>query len=611
MRAPTSRAAQNAIPEQYQYPLGKFAGKVWAKPGADAVYYAFVHRCMTEPGFWHANLPIMNETTQEFQPTEPSDSQLQAELALIRYRRVLAWKYRQAMFSTVGCNRMLLECMYLEGVQGVIIANTDIVARELMRRINDSYAAFCELNPALAVPLRTRNELGSKYEIVFAHGGKIQVLSAEGRAPGISFSPSRLMISEAGEMSEEIIKQLFRLVGPSIVKKPGMMIFIESTPGEQDGFYYRLCMSALAGENSYFPFFAKWWLDKNARRPVPANFVPTERELAQIAQYAGLTFENLQFLREFTQDFCDGDARVAENPYPWSPGSGWRSPVKPALPQDVFNPLVAKTLSTRNAERSTSGCYLAAGVTGPKANAEYLICVDPKEYGVQHQWGLSVFEFDPNAVALAGRPFIREVGWYMGKGDPLVQRDMIISVCTDWVTPAGEKPLLVVENNKTGTLTGIRNYGIEHPSEVTWRLWGVLGANTPGWTSSQPAKDRAIATYVAGVASGGIEVSSQEAVLQALRFNREKGWALGRSSGGDTHHFDLLITHFIAADVGRSLGWVLHRPPAAEKPKPVVEPAIMPLPGVEPGSAEDLTGYSMSERELARLLGRPNGFRWK
>lgn len=335
------------LPEKLLYPLGPRGGKVWLKPGAGLEYYRFAYQAIMEPGFWHRHFPILDETTQEFHCTEPTDAQLECDQVLITERQAIAWKYRQAYFTTEGCNRMVVEHQYLEGIQGIIVSATDKLAKEAMRRINEGYEAFSAMHPELAVPLKTGRDAGSQNEIVWCHGGKIMVLSAEGRVPGISFSPSRIMISEMGEMADQTAKDLFRLIGPSISKKgKDALVFIESTPGFKGGYYYNRCMNALMGKSSFFPIFVPWWHDKNAREEneeLIRAFEPDEREAALLESIPDLTPASLLYLRRVVADWFDDDFKLAENAYPWSPMSGWKTGESTSLPAELFDPLLMRT----------------------------------------------------------------------------------------------------------------------------------------------------------------------------------------------------------------------------------------------------------------------------
>ena len=580
------------IPEKWLYPFGPNGGRVYEKPGASAEYYEFVFKSLTIPGYFHRNIRIMDEDTQEFHATEPTIAQEQADAATILYRKVIAWKYRQAYFSTTGCNIMLRECMYLEGVTGIIISATDLVAQELLLRINNTYQA---LPDELKVPLATGRDAGSKKELAFAHGGRILVLSAEGKTPGISFSPSRVMISEAGEMDEGTIEELFRLLGPSIDKKKGAMIFIESTPGRKNGFYYKRCMAALLGESEFFPMFPKWWKDKNTQRPVttPLRLTATEERLKQ--QY-GLIDENIAFRRHMIATWFNGKEDRFDWAYPSSPISGWKpTGENPSLPAEVFDPLVSRTFRDNEVPIGPSGAHEREP---PDATSHYLVVMDPKGWGVSHEWAISVFRYNDAECRVAGRLSIREVAWRRGKSDPNQQTDALVEVASRYI---GARCVVVVESNHAGVMADLTRYVLEHPE---WKphVYGLHNKGSPGWYSTGHAKKEAVQNYVAAVRSGAMKLAQLVAVEQALRWNQAEGWKTGKDSRGTEHHFDTLITHFIAADVAREYGWVVERGGAEEQRSQ--EPKRTTPMGLEIQEEGD-NAYSISERMMEeRIAGR-------
>lgn len=237
----------------------------------------------------------------------------------------------------------------------------------------------------------------------------------------------------------------------------------------------------------------------------------------------------------------------------------------------------------------------------PKPSAEYMIVMDPKESGRLHQWGLSVWEHDDDACKAAGRTFMKEVAWATGKGDQFVQREVLLKVAERW--QGSGTPRIVIESNKTGTLTLMRDWFREHP-DSPWKLYAEFGKNGLGWWSSAQSKARAIGSYIGGVKSGGILVSSRESVKQALSYDSQEGWKVGRDASGQTHHFDLLHTHFIAADVGKTLGWVLHRPGKIVVQEEVREDEVIAISEAGTQPAE----YSVSEAYLEKMLGHK--LRW-
>lgn len=577
------------IPYEWLYPFGEHGGRVYKKPGVGREYYEFVHKSLTQPGFFHLHFPIQNEDTQEFGTTTPTVAQLRTDAAIIKYRKVIDWKYRQAYGSTSGISFMLRECMYLEGVTGIIVSATDKTAEEMLHRINNAYRA---LPDDIKVGLASSRDTGSKKEIAFEHGGRILVVSAEGKVPGISFSPSRVMIDEAGEMPEATITELFRLLGPSVSKKKGAAVFIVSTTGRHGGFYYVHCMTSLSGESEFFPLFLKWWEDPNCYHEPDPRLAETLTERERRLISLGCSLGNIAFRRNTTKTWMNGEEEKFDWAYPISPTEGWRTTGNPSLPADIFEDLREKTLRDADVVVGESGCHQ---LEEPVAGADYLFVIDPKGFGVKHQWAMSVFKHDEKKNAAVGYPHIREVAWRRGKTNPLEQAAAAIAAC-DYYASLGARCKLVVESNHEAVIALITAYRRENLCK--WELFFPASQNKPGWISSRGKKKEAVSDYVRAVKQKSLVVKQREAVMQALAWDSERAWATGSDAAGESHHFDTLITHFIAAHVARRLGWLLDVPgteeDAGEKKTPE-EPKWLPT---ENG------GYSVSEEVFTEMLNR-------
>lgn len=576
-----------SLPEEWVYPFGEHGGKVYAKPDAPREYYEFVYNALTKPGFFHHHFPIMHESTQVFGTTTPSVAQLRTDLAIIKYRKVIDWKYRQAYGSTSGINVMLRECMYLEGVTGIIISATDKTAEEMLHRINNAYRA---LPDDIKVGLASARDTGSKKELAFEHGGRILVVSAEGKVPGIAFSPSRIMIDEAGEMPEGTIRELFRLLGPSISKKKGAMIFIVSTTGVHGGFYYNLCMSALNGDSDFFPLFLKWWEDPACWHEPVGGMAETLTDREKRLMELGCSLGNLMYRRNTTKTWMDSDEMKFDWAYPPSPTEGWKTTGNPTLPADVFEAIREGTLRDVDVPVGRSGCH---ELEKPQAGGEYLVVMDPKGYGVKHQWATSVFRHDGGADDTVGYPHIKEVAWRRGRSNPLFQLEAAVSVCDEYAA-LGARVTLVVESNHETLVTLLTAYRRENPCK--WTLFFPAKQNKPGWISGGAKKREAISDYVRAVRQGSLVVRQREAVMQALAWDSKEVWETGADEEGGSHHFDTLITHFIAAHVARRMGWLLDVADVAAATGGEAKKEV------EPAWKEEAVGYSISAAVMEARL---------
>ena len=126
---------------------------------------------------------------------EPTNIQMKFLQACSDHRWVLCDKFRQAKITTPSVMLLLRDCMYLQGVKGVLIAERQDTAEDIFERI---LFAYKNLPDDVKVPTEVGRKPGTT-QIHFVHGGGIKVLTAGGRSPAVGRSIDRLLIKEFGE----------------------------------------------------------------------------------------------------------------------------------------------------------------------------------------------------------------------------------------------------------------------------------------------------------------------------------------------------------------------------------------------------------------------------
>ena len=115
----------------------------------------------------------------------PTRAQVRTLRAIEANRWTFVTKYRQAKITTITLMHLLLrDCMYLQGIAGMLIADTNATAEMAFKRLRFAYENLPE---PVKMPLAAGSK-GSKKELEFIHGGNIIIKSLEGRAPAVGHS---------------------------------------------------------------------------------------------------------------------------------------------------------------------------------------------------------------------------------------------------------------------------------------------------------------------------------------------------------------------------------------------------------------------------------------
>ena len=451
-----------------------------------------------------------DETTGYMNPTQ---AQIQTIRAIEANRWTFINKYRQAKITTLTIMHLLLrDCMYLKGIEGVLIADTNATAEMAFRRLRFAYEA---LPDPVKMPLALGSK-GSKKELEFIHGGRVVIKSLEGRAPAVGHSIDRLHITELGEAlhQQKAIINLF----PGISKRPNAKLVIESTPGKAGSYHERMWHEALRREGQFFPLFLEWWKDDSCRAPVPKGFVPTETELVYMGLHPGMTMEHVAYMRMRLQSEYVGDFRLFSAKHPSDPYDGWLGSQRPMMPEEVLRRLLESAQDDPNEGSFGCGEYVA-----PVAGRRYAVFADPTGFGnVGDPAALTVFDLDS----------LEEVAVWSGREAPDRFAVRISQVCERY-----NNAVAVVESNHAGCITALR--------EMRVRI--TYSKRQPGWYATSQRIAKAEFALVRLLREDDLVIRSRAGLQQLLRYD---GDFSRRVKGEDDvgHHFDRARTYVMAAD---------------------------------------------------------------
>ena len=474
---------------------------------------AAVHQMFSVPEAFVSMCKIVreDETTGYLNPTQ---AQIRTIRAIEANRWTFVTKYRQAKITTITLMHLLLrDCMYLQGIAGMLIADTNATAEMAFRRLRFAYENLPE---PVKMPLAAGSK-GSKKELEFIHGGNIIIKSLEGRAPAVGHSIDRLHITELGEAihQQKAIINLF----PGINKRPNAKLVVESTPGRAGSYHERMWHEALRREGQFFPLFLEWWKDETCRVSVPPNFLPTEEELEYMGQRRGMTMENLCFMRTRLRSEFVGDTRLFSAKYPCDPYDGWIGSQRPMMPEDILRTLLDTAL-----EDPTEGSYGCGEFEAPIEGQQYEVYADPTGFG-------SVG--DPAALTVFHKNDLREVAVWSGRESPDRFAVRIQLVCKRY-----NNARAVVESNHAGCITALRELNVK----ITY------SKRQPGWYATHKRIAQSEFALVRLLREEDLIIRSRSGLQQLLRYDGD----FSRRERGDDdagHHFDRARTYIMAADM--------------------------------------------------------------
>lgn len=446
---------------------------------------------------------------------EPTYTQRILLKAFHEHRWNMVTKYRQAKITTISVLLMLRDCMYLEGVKGLLIAERHETAKDVFERILYTYD---RLDPSIKMPLASGRRRGAT-ELHFHGGGNIKILSTGGKSPGIGRSPDRLVITEFGESQwqAEAAANIF----PALYKRDHARIILESTPGRFGTHHHNMWKDALAGRGRFNPVFLKWWHDETCEMDA-TGFRPEQSERALLEKLDDLSLRNLAFRRDTLYTGFGGDERLLSSKYPNGPYDGWIGSVSPLMPIDVLEPLFES--SVKDPEE---GVWGVREIEPPEPSGTYLIVADPAGFGAKRG--------DPSAITVFDAVSRREVAFWEDRENP-DRFAMRLRRVQDRYNGA----MIAVESNAAACITILKDRNTPN------LLW--TDRNHPGWYATHQRIQEAEARLVQMLRDNEITLRSRSLLHQLLNYNGTTTRRV-RGSDGSMHHFDRARTAIMAAHI--------------------------------------------------------------
>ena len=475
-----------------------------------------VHAMFSTPWAFVSMCQIVRED-ESIGYLDPTNIQMKFLQACSDHRWVITSKFRQAKITTPSVMLLLRDCMYLEGVKGVLIAERQDTAEDIFERI---LFAYNRLPEDVKVPVENGRKPGTT-QIHFCHGGGIKVLTAGGRSPAVGRSIDRLLITEFGEAQWQ--QKAAINIFPAVNKRPNARVILESTPGASGSHYETMWRNALdpQGASRFHPVFLEWWLDPSCRSPVE-GFIPTDEEMAYLKMHKGMTLENLAFRRQGLRTEFVGDPRLFSCKYPSDPYDGWLGKTNPVMPIDVLRARQEDCIAP-----PTNAPHGSWEMEHPRPGRKYLVCVDPAGFGSSGDYSaLTVWDTEER----------REVAVWEGREDPGTFARRLLVVQRRYNGTA----MLAVESNAAACIATLKDRGTKN------LLW--TDRNHPGWYATDKRIQEAEARLVRMLRENDITIRSRTLLHQLLDYDGSRRERRGDGEG-NTKHFDLARTAVMAGDI--------------------------------------------------------------
>lgn len=477
-------------------------------------------------------------------------------------------KYRQAKISTEVLMTMLRDCMYLEGLKGMVLADTAKTAQQLFQRL---LYAYQQLPDDIRMPLATGlSQHGSRKALHFVHGGSIVIETMEAGSPAVGTSLDWLHISEFGEVKTSQQAKAMRDVLPAIRKRDHGRVVNESTPGRAKSVAEIGWRNALEGKGRYYAVFLKWWRDNTCREAVPPGFTPTPAEQRLMDAEPELTLENICFRRLAIADIFGGDPRKFDSKYPSGPYKGWLGSTNPVIPHDVLEEMAVGALAEHDLPMPRELFYQTADDLTDRIT---LIAADPGGFGD---------EGDPSGMFVMDAQEWAEGGYWEGREDPerfakrLFKTGCYLAGMTEALVaevlggaplPAEYRrrmPLIAVESNASACIAALKslNYPNLH----------YTSSSHPGWYATGKSIGRAEAALVRALREGDGRLLSKATIHQLLDFDGNFRKRRVKGADEEYHHFDLARAVVIGFDVVGSVGRRVLPAPAEVDSTQIPEP---------------------------------------
>jgi len=295
------------------------------------------------------------------------------------YRWLTVLGYRQGGKSTTAALCMYPMISYQEGLDSVIIADTQNRADYLFSRVNFCYDRWPE---EIRTPKISTREVRS---LTLEQGSKMRVLTGDGEAVGIGQSVDLFLGSELAYWRNAA--RQYSLILPAMQNRKRSRLMLECTPAplseSSAQWWMDKCRDSKGGVGRDLFAFFPFWDGKLNQRPWPKNSEVTEEERILLERYGGrgLRLEHLAF-RRFTMN---NDPEIRRNPelfgvyFPFDDVTCWiasGSGIIPAGILDKFHTLFPEKQGHKD-----------DGYTEwfpPEPGAIYAIGVDPAGWGRDH-----------------------------------------------------------------------------------------------------------------------------------------------------------------------------------------------------------------------------------
>ena len=472
-----------------------------------------IHALFSRPEAFVSMCQIVRED-ESIGYLNPTPTQMNLLNAVHKDRWVLVNKFRQAKITTISVMLLLRDCMYLNGVKGLLIAERQDTAEDIFERI---LFAYKRLPDDVRMPLEPGRKAGTT-QMHFMHGGGIKVLTAGGRSPAIGRSIDRLIITEFGEAMWQ--RKAAINIFPTVNKRPNARVILESTPGRAGSHHEQMWQSALEKKGRFTPLFLDWWRDESCRMDA-RGFQPTAEELAYMQRHEGMTLENLAFRRQALNTEFVGDPRLFSSKYPSDPYDGWLGAFAPVMPTEILKPLLAKAQS--DPPVSPIGCCI---LEKPTATGKYLITADPAGFGGSG---------DNSALTVWDAIERREVAFWEDREDPDRFATRLMKVQAYY-----NNALLAVESNAAACIAVLKDVKCKK------LLW--TNRTHPGWYATNKRLQEAEARLVQLLRDEDLDIRSRGMLHQLVNYDGSRKKRV-KGLDGTTHHFDRARTAVMAADI--------------------------------------------------------------
>lgn len=291
--------------------------------------------------------------------------------------------YRQGGKSTTAAAAFYPKVAYRRGWDAVLIADNQDRADYLFDRVTLMHERW---EDSLKVDRRNVNEVRT----FTTEHSQYRVLSGHGQAVGIGQSVSSFVGSEIPAWRDAGAQ--FSLIYPSMLNRKHAMMVLESTPFPLSypsaQWYMDKCKDAKDGKARDLYAFFPFWDGLLNRRPWHADDHLTNDELRLMERYGplGMTEENIAFMR-----FCqEQDPEIRRDPelfftfYPPDDLVCWKSAGRGVIPYSAVARHHLGILYEKEGDYQE--------FQPPRADACYLICVDPTGYGTRDHAAFHVLE---------------------------------------------------------------------------------------------------------------------------------------------------------------------------------------------------------------------------